>query len=292
MKEKFKDVAFKRKTLKLIKHIDDIQKEQNKLEHGQRHLGIRQLFYRLVSAGYVENSTAGYGAVMEAARNGRLAGLIDWDFIVDHTRSLSISETNSKNLETYLRDVVSQYQINLWEGQPCYVEVWAEKDSVVPVLESLKINFQVPYLITRGFVSETEIYNAVARIPTDRHFIILYIGDYDPSGLAMVEDLQRRFEQYVDIMSFEIRVVAITEKQIEDYKLVPSELSVKDSRSTKFKYEYGDRQYELEAIQPHLLYRFLVEEVRRLLDVPLWEKKVGEQAELRKTLATRLRLLV
>lgn len=84
MKEKFIDHKFNATSLKIIEIVNGILNEYRSM--GYR-LSLRQLYYQLVARDYIENSVKSYKRIGNLVRDARLAGLLDWNMIVDVRRS-------------------------------------------------------------------------------------------------------------------------------------------------------------------------------------------------------------
>ena len=76
------------------------------------------------------------------------------------------------------------------------MEVWSEKGTVRGVLPPVLDKYGVGFRVLHGFSGATTIYD-VAQDDDGRPLIVLYVGDYDPSGLFMSErDLPDRLAKY------------------------------------------------------------------------------------------------
>ena len=139
-----------------------------------------------------------------------------------------------------------------------------------------------------GFASATSVWDASNNGNDDRPMVALYIGDFDPSGMCMSErDLPERIAEYGGD-HIEFRRIALT---AEHTRTLPS-FSVEDKKNDKrykwFKQTYGDRCWELDAMDPRQL-RDLVEcEINALIDRELWEEQ--EALEKREKQAIELQL--
>jgi hypothetical protein len=58
--------------------------------------------------------------------------------------------------------------------------------------------YYVPFFAAHGFTSATKVYDLAQDIQDgNRHYLFLYVGDYDPSGMWMSErDLTERLTRY------------------------------------------------------------------------------------------------
>src|SRR4029077_12403481 len=128
-------------------------------------------------------------------REAREDGTIPWDWIVDETRRLERVSTWANPAE-YARCVAQSYRRDFWDQQPVRVEVWSEKGTVRGVLQPVLDEYGVGFRVMHGFSGATTIYD-VAQDGDRRPLIVLYVGDYDPSGLYMSRhDLPDRLRKY------------------------------------------------------------------------------------------------
>src|SRR5262249_2551506 len=117
--------------------------------------------------------------------------------IVDETRQEETVPTWA-DPQAYARAVQDSYRRNKWEGQPTHVSVWGEKGTVAGILRPVLEMSEVPFQILHGLSGHTPVWDA-ARANLHRHqkTLILYVGDYDPSGMFMSEvDLPKRLARY------------------------------------------------------------------------------------------------
>src|SRR5262249_570341 len=128
-------------------------------------------------------------------KEARERGTIPWSWIVDETRALERVSTWD-NPEQYVEAVARSYRRDFWNLQPARVEVWSEKGTVRGVLAPVLDRLGVAFRVVHGFSGASTVHD-VAQDDDGRPLIILYVGDYDPSGLCMSEvDLPKRFAKY------------------------------------------------------------------------------------------------
>jgi hypothetical protein len=73
---------------------------------------------------------------------------------------------------------------------------WSEKGTVRGVLGPVLDHYAVGFRVMHGFSGATTIYD-VSQNDDGRQLIVLYVGDYDPSGMFMSEaDLPARLSKY------------------------------------------------------------------------------------------------
>ena len=97
---------------------------------------IRQLFYRLVSIGALENSRQDYVKVSRIMTIARNDGRVEWDAIVDRSRP-DYAPSVWDDAAEYGQTLRSSYRKDYWRTQPTHVEIWVEKDAVVGSIEDL-----------------------------------------------------------------------------------------------------------------------------------------------------------
>src|SRR3546814_10153320 len=83
----------------------------------------------------------------------------------------------------------------------------------------------------------------------DRPAVLLYAGDFDPSG----EDIDRDFTARTDCFAKVVRV-ALNAEQVTEYDLPPAMGKATDSRASRFVERHGTLvQVELDAVPPGVL---------------------------------------
>lgn len=163
-------------------------------------LTLRQLYYQFVSRDLIANKQSEYKRLGSIINDARLAGLLDWDYIVDRTRNLR--ELPSWNAPTdIVRSSARQFRIDKWADQSTRVEVWIEKDALVGVIEGVCNGQQVPFFSCRGYTSQSEVWGAAQRIGVHirngQNVTIVHLGDHDPSGIDMTRDIEDRLRLFL-----------------------------------------------------------------------------------------------
>jgi hypothetical protein len=231
---------------------------------------VRQLFYRLVSAGAIENCRGHYQKVCRVVTAGRNRGEIDWHWIVDRSRPVYQANTWT-NLRERFEHVAKTYRRDAWQDQPLYVEVWSEKDAVVGSIEEITDRYAVPLRVTRGFSSTTVVHEVAELFQLmDKPVYVYYIGDHDPSGRAIDRDAVVRVRGYG--AEFTLTRLAIHPEDIRKFKLPPLRIKPTDSRADAFEKKYGLRCVELDALPPTELRRRIEVAIVRHLDMPAWDR--------------------
>lgn len=280
MKQCFVEKNFRKESLDLIYKINQIIEEYQ--EQGYE-LTLRQVYYQLVARAYIPNNERSYKNVGNLISEARLAGLIDWNAIVDRTRHLR-RNSHWDSPADILRTAANQYQIDKRSTQGIYIEVWVEKDALISIVEDVCSKLDVPCFSCRGYVSSSEMYEAACRIQSQienegkYEAYIIHLGDHDPSGIDMTRDIQER----MDLFGAEVKVdrIALTWEQIELYNPPTNPTKLTDSRATGYIEKYGYDCWELDALEPRVIEQLIIDTVMNLTDLHLYEDaKDKEQAD-------------
>lgn len=223
---------------------------------------LRQLYYRLVADGTLANVDSSYkGLSRETARRaGRFPRLVHRTRRVDRLASFDSPDAARE----WLRDV---YRRDRTEGQDSNVYLGVEKDALAGLLTSWFEDRGVGIVAVRGYSSES-LCELIADEAADdgRPALMLYAGDFDPTGEDIPRDLAERLD------GVRVERIALTAEQVERYDLPPQPGKRTDSRSARFELEHGRLvQVELDALAPDDL-RTLYEDAL----VPLWDESTFE----------------
>ncbi len=247
------------KTKKLIESINGIVEEYS--AQGLN-LTVRQVYYQLVSRGLMPNKKAAYERISDVIADGRLAGLIDWDCIEDRTRSVREIQ-HWDNPQQILRAATEQYRIDTRVTQPCYIEAWIEKDSLVSILEDTCYQLDVPCFSCRGYPSITALHEAAERFEGKNNPIILYAGDHDPSGLMIPQIISERLQAFG--VNVKLNRIGLTLDQIRELDLPPFYAKEKDKNYKTYVQNTGLTQaWELDALDPAKLSSIFTEAINSL----------------------------
>lgn len=276
----YTDKGFQTKSLALIATANAICAEYSAMGLD---LTLRQLYYQFVARGLIPNRQTEYDRLGEVVNNARLAGLLDWNYINDMTRNVR-EHTSWDDPAQVMRAVSQQYREDTWENQEVYVEVWVEKDALVQVVQRACDQYAVPYFSCRGYVSQSEMWRAARRIEgnlTGKKAVLLHLGDHDPSGIDMSRDIADRLRMFLDGDGFdpddlEVRRIALTWDQVQQYNPPPNPAKLTDSRVQEYMARYGSESWELDALEPTVIIDLIVENVLGELDQEQWETDVAK----------------
>lgn len=197
------------------------------LEEYAAHLPMtaRQLFYRLVGSANYSKTELAYDRLCEALNRARRAGFIDMAAIRDDgtTADLAGGFDGVASFWEAVRYAADSYQHVLSAGQSRSVEVWVEAGGMVPMVSRIAHAYGADVYSSGGFDSVTAKHAAAMRIARrNRPTAVLHIGDYDPSGLSILDSVAEDIEAFVEAEGAEQPVftrLAVTPEQIARYRL-------------------------------------------------------------------------
>ena len=251
--------------LMLIEHINDVVERYQRMGYD---LTLRQVYYQLVASDVIPNNERSYKNLGNLINDARLAGLIDWYAIVDRTRNIR-KNAHWDNPVEIIGSALQSYYTNKWRNQPYYLEVWVEKDALIGIVEQACSEMDVTCFSCRGYVSQSEMWNAAKRIRRlshdgDREAIVLHLGDHDPSGIDMTRDIQERLDMFE--AGAVVQRIALTMEQIEQFNPPPNPAKLSDARAKGYISKYGHHSWELDALKPEYLKKLIQEEIGFYLD--------------------------
>ena len=175
---------------------------------------LRQLFYRLVAAELLPNTTAAYKTLSRQTAEARREG--DFPALIDRTRTIhryrmfpGPDEARSWLLGIYRRDRTEGQDVSLYLG--------VGKNGIVEQLEAWFGDMGIPILALGGYSSQSYVDEVVRSVKEqNRPAVMIYAGDFDASG----EDIDRDFRCRTDCFAETVRI-ALTTEQVEAYNLPP-----------------------------------------------------------------------
>ena len=199
-------------------------------------LTVRQLYYRLTDPTHphVDKTEQGYACIQRLALEMRRNRIIHYSHIVDQSRTyFDFGGFDGVGTADFIDEAQRIYRRNYWRDSMFQPQIWCESRSISGIIQSVCNRWGVNLYPCGGFPSESFIWQAAQEIiESGKDTLIYYIGDYDPSGLAIDIDLEHRLKAFVaeaDIaIDVEFERVAITREQIDYYDL-PSK-PVKESK--------------------------------------------------------------
>ncbi len=259
---------------------------------------LRQLYYRLVSRLLIPNTINNYKRLSRIMVKARENGDVPVNCLEDRSRRvLGRGDMGYNSAEEYLKKKITTLQTSwksftmpMWDDQPKNVMISLEKDALSRIVSREANRFSVRTFPTRGypsfsFVQEMSRYitNQLGGKPT----VVLYFGDFDPSGVDIERDLSKRLEKY-GAKDFTVQRIALTDDQIKKYNLPPMPVKMSDARAGSFLEEHGDRAVELDALDPNLLQTTVRKAIVKNINMRKWNARVRKTEELQSWIRDKL----
>jgi len=228
----------------------------------------------------IEKTEKDYNSLRSLLTKWRRNRWIPYNWFIDGTRGY-YGKPSFNSLGDYGRVAAQGYRLNLWQNSGYFVEIWTEKDAVASAVNRIAEEWNLQTFPCRGDASMSSLSIAASTFNRARENgqwpMILYFGDYDPTGLAIPETIERNLEADHDC-PVELKRVAVNEEQIERYGL--------DTRPPKGRARGHEVKHavDIDAMRPETIRELLASEIERLIDpTELFRMREIEAAE-RKTL--------
>lgn len=257
-KFKYKELRMQGRSLRVVEQANKFIDEY--LAMGLK-LTLRQLYYRFISINFFPNNQQSYKRLGHTISEARLAGLVDWDAIIDRGRGAR-SLPDFKGPADAVDWMLEQYRLERWADQPTYVELWCEKDAILGAVEHIAQKYHVPLCSNRGYSSQTAMRDAANRFvfhtydfdagKLKRPGVIFYIGDHDPSGEDMSRDIEERFQMF-GAGHVQFIKLTLTKAQVKEFDLPPNPAKESDSRFKEYRRLHGRYCWETDALPPQFL---------------------------------------
>ena len=208
---------------------------------------LRQLFYRLVAAELLPNSTNAYKSLSkytaEARRAGTFPALIDRGRTIHRYQSFCSAAAARQWLKgIYRRDRTEGQTVSLYLGG----REGGHRGTAPGMVRGPRAAGARARRLRLADLRRRRVTDVQA---AGRRAVLLYAGDHDPSG----EDIDRDFVERTDCWC-EVRRVALTAAQVMEYALPPQPGKDTDSRAAAFVERHGRLvQVELDALPPDVL---------------------------------------
>ena len=267
----------RRNRAQMAKFLDAIHEV---LDGEQRAITVRHLFYRLVGLNVIPKTELAYKALCSHLSRWRKAGEVPYNAFSDSTRWY-IKPPMFDGIADALTRTRESYRRNTWAKQPHYVEVWVEKDAIAGVIDDVTNEWGVPLFVCRGFASLSSMYSASGTFKGvqqhGKEVSIFHLGDYDPSGHAAADAIERTFRQTFGC-SITFQRTAILPEHIEQFDLPTRPTKQSDPRARNWR---GSECVELDAMPPRELRSLVENAITSLIDWYEWEQlKQVEREEL------------
>jgi hypothetical protein len=154
------------------------------------------------------------------------------------------------------------------------IYIGVEKAGLVAQLDSWFGDRGLPILALGGFASQSYVDRIKEDVQIDgRPAVLLYAGDFDPSG----EDISRDFILRTDCWDRVVRV-ALTSQQVIDFNLPQAVGKASDSRAAGFGERHGELlQVELDALPPDALRSLFETAVAPYWDASAYQRSLDQE---------------
>lgn len=258
-------------------------------------LTVRQLFYRLVSAGIIPNTPNDYKRVSDVGAKLRRHHLVDWGAIEDRHR-YTTDKLGTSDVEAYAKKQMKSflnpghYRRDYVQNQDNYVEVAVEKDALSSILKPVTDSFCTRLNVGKGQISATMVHNMAERFEraqsNGQNPVLLYLGDLDPSGIAIPKAIKSSLLEY-HLIEIDLRRVGLNPEHIEQYDLPKNyeKPNPKDNNTKKFIEEFGTlAPTELDAMHPKDLQELISQALEDVLDMSAINEQIENEEEEREIL--------
>lgn len=250
---------------------------------------LRQLFYRLVADHTLRNTRSEYGQLSSKTAQARRDRW--FPELMDRTRDIERLYPLFQSTGEALEWVKGRYRRDRTEGQVYSIYLAVEKAGIVNQLnEWFGYPMGIPILPLQGYSSQSFVdevvedsLNHYANLLNGepRPTVLIYAGDFDPSG----EDIDRDFTERTGCWDY-VHRVALLPEQIDEYQLPPAMGKATDSRASQFIARHGELiQVELDALEPSTLRTLYSDVINQYWDMDAYHEVVRLEAEERDSIA-------
>lgn len=243
------------------------------------------------------NDIQHYKRVVSAMTSARWNGEVGMESFIDRERQMyGVTRAEEKDVDDEIENAKDQigawmkhYSLDRWSNQENFVEVWIEKKALQGVMERPCMLNSVALAPCKGYPSLTFLHEASIRFQEvqdrEKNVIILYFGDYDPSG----EDIPRSLQENLSRMGCDVTVkrIALNKELIEELHLAGVPPKRSDSRTRNWD---GKGAVELDAVEPKLLQSMCSDAIEEYFNDELYEeleaKEEKEKEKYRRELKT------
>lgn len=244
-------------------------------------LTLRQLYYQFVAKDLIPNKQSEYNRLGDIISDARLAGLVPWDAIEDRTRYIRELQTWKTPREgiSFLREA---FKNDLWRTQQYRPLVRIEKDAMLGVIAPICEELRVPYVSSRGYSSQSELWRAgrqmMLHVLKGQTPIVFLLGDHDPDGIDMGRDTQERLSLFAGVEITVVRL-ALNMPQIAELKPPPNPAKKTSARYESYVDQYHtEHSWELDALEPSYIHDLIRDNILRLRDEKLWDAALAVEA--------------
>ena len=205
---------------------DEIAKRGNR-----KFASTRAIYYFLGAKNEIPLTERGYKALNALTVDMRKRGEIPWGYFPvlrgANGRGASTYQDPESFFDMYKNWFLNSaryYHLPRWLYQSYHVEVWVEKVGLLPDVERAVQGLDIQCRSVGGFPPWEFVYDNIDSIKEymndrrkDSQFVVLYLGDLDPSG----RDIPRQLKESLEFFNLDVDLewVGITPEHVERYGL-------------------------------------------------------------------------
>jgi hypothetical protein len=276
---------------------------------------LRTIHYALVSKNIIPNTKSAYKGLSSAFVKARQDGVIDWAWLADEGRDVEsiydgswtqdpkeYANSSINGAVRNLRDALegsTGFSFPKWLNQNYYVEVWIEKNALRATFNQYLEEFKVHIVPSRGYSSWTflkEANDRIVRNSEGKTPLILYFGDFDPSGVDIERFLRESMNGFFNL-DMKVKRIGVTLEQIEKYNLPTTpedaEEIAKLHKDARFNaWTHGDYRVELDALLAFVPDEFEIivkDSVSEYFDPEIYAEVQDKEYEAREQIKERMK---
>ena len=237
----------------------------------------RHVFYRLAGMGLIAKDEKQYsGTVVRKLTDLRRSGVIPFQWISDATRWVRRPRAYD-SLEEALRDTAKLYRRRLWTDAPVQVEIWCEKEAIAGILHTETAKYDIPLMVQKGYASHSYLYSCAEQMTAiGKPAFIYYFGDSDARGHDIERFMVKTLREYAPGIDITVERLAVTDEQIEAWRLPGRPPKVKDKLNSK----HTGKSVEVDTIPPRILRALVRDAIEQHVDhLQLHALEMAEQSE-------------
>ena len=261
-------------------------------------LTLRQVFYRLVGVHNYEKTEAAYARLGETLNRARRSGIIPFVNIRDDgvQTDAPFNFTGLDDATEYLIRIAKTYTLDRQQGQSKSLMLICEAAGMVPQLAKACHPYGVTVQSSGGFSSVTAKHDLAQTICQQGPTEIFHIGDHDPSGVHLFQNLSEDVSKIVSdldgIDSPKFTRLAVTPEQIQEFSLPTAPAKKTDRRSFAGVGDDASATVQAEAIPPDALAQIVRQAINNRMDLKLYEDVLNNEDEQRQLLTMRISQIV
>lgn len=230
------------------------------------------------------NDKGSWEKCIDICARGRLEGNIPWEAIGDETRPV-VTWSVHQDPRTFMRREIDRFGKGYWralqQSQPHHIEILGEKNTLIPILKPVAMEYCIPLTTGRGFCSLPPRKAMAQRFEESGKddLVLLIVSDFDPAGETIAESFARSMRDDFDLDVHPVKV-ALTYEQTQELDL-PLALPANEDSATyqAFADEYGDDTWEVEALDPETLQELLRDAIDNVLDTDAFNAELDAEKQ-------------